>query len=240
MPGSRRKKWIGVAVASLMCFATVASGAPTESHEADTLFNLGYDEEFHIVMWNTSSTDSAFDCTLANGALTVTYGEPTDDTVPVDELDDGEDAVSFENRDAEDVGEDFEPAEEPVDYSGADGECGLSGAEVSGPNGQVNHGMFMKLFNATFEGKGRGCLNRHLAQSDLGKGDQQLKVSDVDPDFISVVAGDSSDVEFMTFEAICEHGNKKDSDDADGRRGRGKPESPGKSGDAPGHNKNQG
>ena len=63
------------------------------------------------------------------------------------------------------------------------GDCGLRGGEVAGRQGQINHGSLMKLFDSLYVGQGRGCLNRHLAQADFGKGDQQIYVSDVDPDF---------------------------------------------------------
>ena len=91
------------------------------------------------------------------------------------------------------------------------------GAEVAGPNDQVNHGMFMKAFKPDYVGQGRGCLNRHLAQSDFGKGGTGA-VGPIDTD--------------------CEHGKKGEapgtafSSDQPGR-----PESPGKSEAAPGHNK---
>ena len=129
----------------------------------------------------------------------------------------------------------------------ADPDCDLSGGEVAGPNGQVNHGMFMKLFNSLFEGTGRGCVVRHLAQSDLGKGDQQVKAGEVVSDG-SDVEGEGS-VDFTTIETKCQQG-PGDGEDADleeegngkppwaGKpEGKGKPDFPGKSGSAPGKNK---
>lgn len=139
--------------------------------------------------------------------------------------------------------EDADPVE-PV----TDPECELTGGEVAGPNGQVNHGMFMKLFNSLFEGTGRGCVVRHLAQSDLGKGDQKVEAggdTGADP---AEVEGEST-IDFTTIETSCQQVDE-DGDEAEieeegkgkppwaGKpEGKGKPESPGKSGSAPGKNK---
>jgi hypothetical protein len=234
----------------------------------DTLFNFGYDLVNRLFLWNLSALDGIYDCTLENGPLTATYGETSDTgLVPVDNLEGAAGVVQFPNRPAEEVADDIEPADSPVSYTGADGDCGLSGGEVSGPNGQVNHGMFMKLFNSLYDGRGRGCVNRHLAQSDLGKGDQQVQANDTTP-FESVEAGDTGTVDFTTAEADCEHGKKSSAEDGDvepevrgGNGSNGKPEDAGKpdhagkpdnagnsenrggggsagnSGSAPGHNK---
>lgn len=145
-------------------------------------------------------------------------------------------------------------AEESATDPGAesDPDCELTEGEVAGPNGQVNHGMFMKLFNSLYEGTGRGCLVRHLAQSDLGKGDQQVKV-DTETKAESETEGAEPDVEgtvdLTTVETVCQHGSGDDDeveseDDGKGKpawagkpEGVGKPDSPGKSGSAPGKNK---
>jgi len=226
---------------------------------ADTLFNFGYDLINRILLWNLSALDGLYDCTLENGQLTATYGEASDQgVIPVDNLEDEAGVTSFPNRPQEEVAEDLEAADAPIAYSGGDGECGLSGGEVTGPNGQVNHGMFMKLFNSLYEGKGRGCVVRHLAQSDLGKGDQQVKASE-GPDIEPVTAGDTGTIDFATAEAACEHGEKDKGDrgedtdieveDGNGKpehngngNGNGKPDHGGKpdrgnSGSAPGQNK---
>jgi hypothetical protein len=140
--------------------------------------------------------------------------------------------------------EDSEPAEQV-----AEPDCELTGGEVAGPNGQVNHGMFMKLFNSLFEGTSRGCVVRHLAQSDLGKGDQQVKGGEEEAESDAADAEGDYVFEFTTVETLCQ---KVDGDDevaeleAEGKgkppwagkpEGKGKPDSPGKSGSAPGKNK---
>jgi hypothetical protein len=89
-----------------------------------------------------------------------------------------------------------------------DDACGLSGVAATGPNGQVNHGMFMKVINSVYEGTGRGCINRHIAHSELGKDDQQIQVPDVDPDSPEVMEGDQGTVDFTTVLADCVRGKE--------------------------------
>ena len=99
-----------------------------------------------------------------------------------------------------------EPVGEPVDCAAAladvesvEGEAtelpvlpdGCFVVDITGPNGQINHGTIMSAFvrslkGTDFEGP-RGQAVRELAHFDLGKGDQQVKTGDVD---------DSDDEEF--------------------------------------------
>ena len=242
----------GLLVGSAVAWADedTAELEATETEQvADTLFNFGYDIIHHFFGWNLSALDGLYNCSLEDGSLTATYGEPTGEgVIPVDNLEDEAGVVLFPNRPEEELAEGLEPADAPVAYSGADGECGLSGGEVSGPAGQVNHGMFLKLFNSLYEGFGRGCVVRHLAQSELGKGEQQVGPGG-DPNFESVVVGDTGEIDFTSINADCEHATKKskNADDANAEgSGRpdpagkpdnsGKPDSPGRSGTAPGHN----
>jgi hypothetical protein len=136
-----------------------------------------------------------------------------------------------------------EPETEPEPEIGP--ECELTSGEVAGPNGQVNHGMFIKLFNSLYDGNARGCVIRHLAQSDLGQGDQQVKVGDeVDE---TEDTDDTAPIDFTTVEADCEKGGDDTGLEAGNGNGNGngngksanagKPESPGKSASAPGKNK---
>jgi hypothetical protein len=168
--------------------------------DGDTVLNFGYDEESQLFVWNTSSTEGDHDCSLEkdeeNPAYGTRYGVDGED-ITVDGLTIEGDDVAFPARDGE---------SEDVAYAEAV-ECALGATEVAGPNGQINHGMFMKAFNSLYEGTGRGCINRHLAQSDLGKGDQQVRVSDVDPEFVSVADGDEGEVTFSTILAECERDN---------------------------------
>jgi hypothetical protein len=224
----------------------------------DTVFNFGYDEVNKVFVWGTSPSDDTFDCTLENGPIDVTYGSSEDGVIQVPLLEREGGVVSFPTL------PDVEPADS-VDYSGSDGECGVSGVSVPGPNGQVNHGMFMKAINSVYEGKGRGCINRFIAGSHLGKGDQQIQVPEADADSPELIDGA---IDFNTVLADCQHGNdggltgqekaaakkaaaaEKErgnshsapgrSDSSPGKSGpaQSNPDrAPGKSGSAPGHNK---
>ncbi len=255
-----------LATVGLLAFTGLAfaqEGVEEETEETteeteDTVFNFGYDERFHLFSWNTTSTQDQYDCSLQGDPVNATYEVGTDEVV-IDELTSGEEGseedVTFPDREDETA--------EPLGYT-PDGDCGLRSAEVAGPNGQINHGMFMKLWNSLYEGTGRGCINRYLAQSDLGKGDQQIKADDVDPDFEAAITGDVGEIEFATVVADCERpkdrGNSGENGNANNRsenngNGRGheapdpegaetastgsdKSESRGgRSADAPGHNK---
>ena len=227
--------------------ASAAEGDPAEEPSVDALLNFGYDEDNHIFLVNTSATDSTYDCTLENGTLTAEYGATVDGRIPVDMLlHEDKAAVEFANRPEGEVGSDFTPADTPVAYTGADGDCGISGALVGGPNGQINHGQFMRLFHQLVDGRGMGCLNRVIAQSDLGKGDQQVQTSDVDVD-ATFAPETTGQVDFTTVAADCNR-DKKDkgenhqaSSNAQGKKDKGdktgRPDSPGNSGNAPGKNK---
>jgi hypothetical protein len=240
----RRRVWVVLLVAfGLLAGAGIASAADGDPDD-DTQLNFAYDQDNHIFMVNTSATDSPYDCRLGaeegqTRVLDVQYGDVSDRWVPVDMLLEGAAPVVFPNRDAADVGSDFDPADEPVQYSGPEGECAVSGGQVGGPNGQINHGQFMKLFHEMVDMKGHGCLNRIIAQSDLGKDDQQLRTSDVEDGFTPQSEGT---VEFTTETADCEHGKKDKGEDgagveAEAKKDKGRPDSPGNSGNAPGKNK---
>lgn len=257
-----------VTALSLLFSAGIAS-ANTEDgkREGDTLFNFGYDPEAQLFLFNTQATDSSpYDCTLENGTLTATYGEPNDDgAIPIDGLtDEAGDSVTFGATEFE-LAEDVDSAtKESIEYPGPEDECGISAFAIGG-QGRINHGQFMKLFNSLIDMRGHGCLNRWLAQSDLGKGDQQVKSSDFDKDLVTGETG----ITFTTVIAGCDHGKKDKDEDNTGQghakkdkdqdnpgqghgnghqneadeadepqgNGHGQPDSPGKSKTAPGRNK---
>jgi hypothetical protein len=216
---------------SLFAMAAAVSAAEGEEKE-DTVFNFGTDPVSKVFVWGTSSTDGELDCSLEGQQATASFVLDDDGLVMVDQLyDESMEPVEFPTR---------EEGGDAVAYS-ADGECALAGGVVSGPNGQINHGMFMKLFNSLWEGNGRGCLMRHLAQSELGKGDQQVKVGDVDPDAEPLMDGDTGTIDFASVLADCEHGNGNGNGNGNGDlngngNGHGRPDSPGNSGSAPGQN----
>lgn len=205
---------VALTVIGLLAFSGMAMAAS----EDDTVFNFGSVEEEQFLIWNVSSIDYE-------------VAEP----------------LSFEEL-VELCSLDGETLEYSVDGDGVivleggaelDEACGeLVGGQVTGPNGQVNHGMYLKLFNSLYDGPGRGCLVRHLAQSTLGI-DDQVTVEDADPEFEPTGEGE---VTFTTAGADCIHGSQANGDDdgpgnsaaALAKFGEG---GPGKSGDAPGRNK---
>jgi hypothetical protein len=242
----RRSSIVLLVAVGLIAGAGIASateGDPAEEPSVDTLFNFGYDEDNHIFLVNTSATDSTYDCTLENGTLTARYEATDDGGIRVDMLLAEDQEVLFANR--TEVGSDITSVTDPAPYA-ADGACGISGGVVGGPNGQINHGQFMKLLHQLVDGRGIGCLNRIIAQSDLGKGEQQLQTSAVDDD-ATLAPATTGQVDFTTVAADCNR-DKKDkgethpaSSNAQGKKDKGdksdRPDSPGNSGNAPGKNK---
>ncbi len=93
-----------------------------------------------------------------------------------------------------------EEGEEPVDCSeaviNAEGDEPTTDVEgcqvvsIAGPNGQVNHGSIVSSMAHQF-GPGKGKLMRHIAQSDLGKGDQKAKADDSEGDEVEAEDDDA-------------------------------------------------
>ena len=229
-----------VATVSLLLSAGIASASSDETDpRVDTLFSFGYDPQAQLFFYNTHATDSsALDCTLT-GTLTATYGEVEDGVVPIVDLVDDEGAAVMLDPTDHELAEFIVRADRSIAYTDATDECGISGIPV-GAQGHINHGQFMKLFKETFDMRGRGCLNRWLAQSNLGKADVEI--------------GTETTIEFTTVQADCDHGNKDKAEDHPGRgnnkdetdaattdqdQGNGRPDSPGKSYKAPGRKKNK-
>ena len=205
---SRTQGFVAAVVVGVLALSGVAwaeDGEPVEepADAFDTGFNFGYDEIFHLFVFNLwDNADGPWDCSVDSADAETTYGvvgEGDVSEIVVGELTIDGESAAFDSTDDE-----ADPPIEPLEY-GVDTECTMFGVEVSGPNGQVNHGMFMKLFNSMWDGgPGRGCVNRHLAQSELGKGDQQVTVSEAeDADFTPVADGDTGEVSFTSVVADC-------------------------------------
>ncbi len=221
-------------VMGLLATSGIALAGHDDSHAEDTQFSFGYDEAERVLSLNIGPNWDPHVCDFENGTLTATYGTAGEDgIIPIETLTDESEVIKeFQARI---VGlADVVPTEESVAYEGAGAVCGLSGVEVAGPNGQVNHGQFMKAAKSLFDIKGQGCIVRYLAKSDIGKTEAtKLAVSDVDSLFET---GESGKVTFSTFEADCDRGKKAKTVDGESAR-KGRPDSPGKSGKAPGKNK---
>ncbi len=220
---SKRRIWqVSLVVGALMALAGVA--AATE-HE-DTTFNYGYDEANRLLVLNTSPFD------VLDPEAACQLDEDLEDDAGTEHF------VSYTS---------FDPIE-VEDLEDVDGTtCEMQATEVTGPAGQVNHGMFLKAINSLYDGPRRGCVIRHLAQSDLGKDDQQILASDpeADPEFDPLTS--PSTVEFFTALADCEKSDNGETAGLQGNgNGKGRPEwagqkggpnSAGKSGSAPGRDR---
>ena len=234
-----------IVLVGLLGTSSVALAGHTDDHAEDTQFSFGYDLANHLLALNSGPNYEPYDCQFQNGTLRATYGAETDGVIPIDELDlnaDGTSTKEFFARPLEDlpVGESVATTS-PVFYTGTSGKCGVSGVIVAGPNGQLNHGQFMKaaksLFNSLYDIKGQGCIVRHLAKSSIGKGNDpsHLTVSEAEAlAFVFDGEGTFGDIEFTTIEADCDRG-KKDKGATTATASSGKTK--GKSADAPGHNK---
>ena len=254
-----RRSWIVMMVAiGLLASASVASADDTvvedEAPVGDTLFSYGddaediqygYDDENHVFIVRTSSTDSTYDCEIPVGVM-VGYGSVAEGSFSITALDDEGMAVEIPAL----------PSDAGSEETGSDETCQFSGEVVAGPNGQINHGQFMKLFHQLVGKQASGCLNRIIAQSDLGKGEQQVRTSDLKDalgtdDSGADEASTSGKLVLEEFEAVCDPGkkdkgdhpsntkgnkDKSQKDKSDSRRGNSG-EAPGNSGNARGNKK---
>lgn len=186
----RKKLIVLTTILGLIAFSGVAAAEEHESENTeetgDTIFNFGYDDVNGVFIWGSAASDGDVDCTLENGSLQPTYA------------DDGEGGLLVEDLAHLD-------GEESLEFDPEGGDCQLSAGEVAGPQGQVNHGMFLKLFNSMFDGQARGCMVRHIAQSGLGTGDQQVNVPDVE-DTEENGEFEESSIDFETVMTDCVHG----------------------------------
>ncbi len=92
----------------------------------------------------------------------------------------------------------------------------------------------------------KGCLMRHFAGSELGKDDQQVRVSDLGDDEPAIEETTDPILTFMNLLATCEKGRSGEAKDNPGQLKKAEREAaraagaaPGRSGDAPGKNKDR-
>jgi hypothetical protein len=228
----KRSSVLLIVVMGLLATSGIALAGHDDSHAEDTQFSFGYDETNHILSLNIGPNWEPYVCDFEKeGWLDVEYGDTDNDgVISIDTLKDGDDAWEFDARPLVDL-PDGESVAEPASVPyGTEGVCGLRGVVVAGPNGQVNHGQFMKAVKSLFDIKGQGCIVRYLAQSDIGRTDDtRVRVADVgDP----IVIEDGEVTFSKAFQADCERGKKNGNGEAESTRG-GRPDSPGNS--AKGH-----
>lgn len=171
----------------------------------DTTFIHGYDEEIRTLVFGVNALD--------------------DTEAPCASLTESEVATDLEIS-SQDGTATVSGAE-----SGAD-PCVLDTVDVTGPNGQVNHGTIVSSFvhalnDLDLPFKGRGCLVRYIAGSDYGKGEQQVTAGS-EPVEASEEPTVSS-IMLQIEEADCAHGKDKTSvDTSEDETSPGKPDSAGK------------
>ena len=233
MMGSKRLVIAVAVLTGLLGLSSIALADHEEQRDDDTIVSFGYDELNRILAVNSGDNDTPYVCDFENGEfgelpLAATYLAAVDGLIPIDTLKSLGVDWMFDARTAHEVSGEFKPTD-PTPYTGAGGVCGVHGAVVGGPNGQVNHGQFMKAAKSLIDIKGHGCIVRHFAKSEIGTTEAtKVRTSEVLAPF---VPGDLGDITFETFEADCSKPNAK----AD-KGEKGRPDSPGKSGAAPGHN----
>lgn len=221
---TRKRMVILTTVIGLLAISGLAVADDHFDENDDGVFNFAADsgpDEEAFLFWNVTSLD---------------YGD--DGFEDFETLWDScalEDEGPFEYK--------FDGEQIELDGYTDDGTCGpFQGGDVTEDGHPLNHGAYMSYFNAHFdeivdsllegdssyELKGRGCLNRHLAKSDLGK------ETDENP----------GEIDFESAAVDCQHGKKTADQQAEpaaesSANGRAKwgDDKPGKSGDAPGHNK---
>lgn len=106
-------------------------------------------------------------------------------------------------------------------------------SDVTGPNGQINHGQIVSELHNLIDGKDVGCITRAVAQSDLGKGDQQVRPNDPTVELPTI------DLDPTVLEVECpDHGKPTEpTAKSDPKPAKAQSDSPGKSDSASGKNK---
>lgn len=208
------------ALIALPAMAEEAEAADTDS--ADRALIHSYDPGAMQLLWATSGVDQDAEdyCNVEDGDK-YTY-EPEEDEVTV-ELTEGEDLAEA---------------------------CDFTATDVTGPQGQVNHGTVVSAFVHALKANGYtglGCYVKLIAQSDYGKGDQQIRVGEDAPE----ATGDEAELEFTVDMTRCGKPDKAGPPDDKGKpdeagppEGKGKPSWAGpkdkNSGDHPGKGNGKG
>lgn len=189
----------------------------TEVDSADRALIHAYDPEAMQLLWQIAMEDD--ECEVE---------EETTYTYDIDES--GNVIVSTEG-DGEEEGE-------PL------ADCEFNATDVTGPNGQVNHGTVVSSFVKALKEEGYtgiGCYVKLIAQSDYGKGEQQVKVSDVEDEEVTTTSEpeeeEPAEVQFTVSETTCGKPDHAGPPEDKGKsEGKGKPPWAGKGGkDDPDH-----
>lgn len=208
----KRMTLIAVAAMAILAVAMPGSAEETaELHPADRALVHGYDPDAMQLLWATVLRPENA-CELDEEALS----ESGEYVYEVDE-------------------------DENVTVTGAAGDCTFHATDVTGPQGQVNHGTVVSNFvralkESGYEG-GIGCFVRLIAQSEYGKGDQQVTTEEAAAEDADQIAGAETTVGLTVSETTCgkpDHAGppegKGKPDHAGPPDGKGKPDHAGKPG----------
>lgn len=152
-----------LALAALVAVPAMAEeAAETETDSADRALIHSYDPDAMQLLWATSGVDPDAEdyCNVEDG---------DEYTYEVD----GDEVTVTLGEDALEEGEDLSEA------------CDFTATDVTGPQGQVNHGTVVSAFVHALKANGYtgiGCYVKLIAQTDYGKGDQQIKVGEDAPE----------------------------------------------------------
>jgi hypothetical protein len=150
-----------LAMAALVAMPAMAEETEeTATDSADRALIHSYDPDAMQLLWATSGVEGAEDyCNVEDGD-SYTY-----------EVDGDEVTVTLDDEELE--GEDLAEA------------CDFTATDVTGPQGQVNHGTVVSAFVHALKANGYtgiGCYVKLIAQSDYGKDDQQIQVGEEAPE----------------------------------------------------------
>ena len=236
----KRNKLIALfAGLSLAFVSSAALAAPS----ADTLLVAGYDSDQMAVIYGVSDIDqgdeetASLDCALDGTYVYELESESETETSAEAAVEgDGDDGptkvavTSVKEKDGDTVADenveffyqDDEKQEGPSLRYGDEGaeDCALTSVAIEpNGNGEINHGKVVSTFAKLLKG-GNGCLIRHFAQSDFGKGEYEV----ADGESVDEVL----EVTLQSFETACNKKVKSDSvDDDDDSESRGKSNAPG-------------
>jgi hypothetical protein len=213
---------------SLAFVGSAALAAPSP----DTLLVAGYDGDQMAVLYGVSEIDpegaetATLDCTVEEGeyVYVLNDGEDLEENATEAPVTDLKTKAATDGDPDGDV-EFFDENVEELDRTAGEGtlygeegseECALTAVIIEpNGNGEINHGMVVSTFAKLLQG-GNGCLIRHFAQSDFGKGDYDE------------VDAESFEVTLKSIETACNKKVKSDSvDDDDDSESRGKANAPG-------------
>jgi hypothetical protein len=192
---------------------TEVDSSETEVDSADRALIHTYDPDAMQLLW-AIAIDGAEDQCEVDEEATYTY-----------EIGDEDEVIVYDEDDAE-----LE-------------DCSFNATDVTGPNGQVNHGTVVSAFVKALKEQGItggiGCYVKLIAQSDYGKDDQQVNVPDVEDEETveeTEETEEPTEVQFTVSETTCGKPDHAGPPEDKGKpEGKGKPEWAGQGKDHPDH-----